>query len=87
LVTISLPAIGRRREVPHGTGTTIGRVEAVRRVGRAAPSNAEFADKPVRRRTARDMIPAMADILETLNPAALNRVNSEALAAPEPRHG
>jgi len=29
----------------------------------------------------------MVDMLETLGPAAWNRVNSEALAAPEPRHG
>jgi hypothetical protein len=62
---------------------TIGRVEAVRRVGRAAPSNAEFACK----RTAHDMILAMVDIPETLGLAASNRVNGEALAAPEPRHG
>ena len=50
----------------HSTRTTIGRVEAVRRVGRVAPSSAEFANDPVRKRIAHDMIPAMVDILETL---------------------
>jgi hypothetical protein len=33
------------------------------------------------------MILAMVDIPETLGLAASNRVNGEALAAPEPRHG
>jgi hypothetical protein len=65
----------------------IGRVEAVRRVGGAAPSNAEFANNPVRKRPAHDMILAMVDIPETPGLAASNRVNGEALAATEPRHG
>jgi hypothetical protein len=81
------PTTSAIRNAPHSTRTTIGRVEAVRRVGRAAPANAEFANKPVRKRTAHDIIPAMVDIPETLVPAAPNRVNSKASAAPEPRQG
>ena len=60
----------------------MGRVEAVRRVGRTVPSNAGLA-KPVRKRPAHDLIPATLGMLKTLGSAGSNRVNSEASAVPE----
>lgn len=58
------PTTNPIRKAAHSTRTTIGRVEAVLRVGRAPPFLAEFANNPVRKRLAHDMIPEMIAIQE-----------------------
>src|SRR5438132_4617426 len=73
------------RNAPHSIRTATGRVEAVRRTGRAPPSGADIAEKPLSERAVRDMIPTTVERSGILGLNIWDQVKGDAGPMPERR--